>query len=354
MRFGRKRIWAAAGVVIGILVLSSVTYLRGKQQMNRYSATFLGVFDTVTEVVGYADSEEEFTRQVALLKGKLTEYHRLYDIYHEYEGINNIKTVNDHAGVAPVQVDREIIDLLEYGRQMYEMTGGKNNIAMGSVLSIWHDYREEGNLDPEQARLPERELLEEAGMHTDMDQMIIDEEKSTVYLADKEMSLDVGSIGKGYAVLKTVEYAKSLGMERMLLSVGGNISAIGGKVTGESWHLGIQNPDRESEQAYVRTVEAKDVCVVTSGDYQRYYTVDGERYCHIIDPDTWMPARDFSSVTIIAPDSGTADGLTTAVFCMSYQEGRKLIAGMEEAEAMWIFTDGSIRYSDGFEGYIVK
>ena len=92
--------------------------------------------------------------------------------------------------------------------------------------------------------------------------------------------------------------------------------------------------------------------VVTSGDYQRYYTVDGVRYSHIIDPDTLMPPESFASVSIISGDSGLADALSTAVYNMSFEEGLAFINEMQDAEAMWIFADGSIRYSDGFEAYL--
>ena len=108
----------------------------------RYSTVFYDVFDTVTQVIAYCDSEEEFNRQMDALHTDLLEYHRLYDIYNDYDGVVNVKTINDNAGTAPVQVDDKILGMLELARQMYDTTGGKLNIAMGSVLRIWHDCRE--------------------------------------------------------------------------------------------------------------------------------------------------------------------------------------------------------------------
>ena len=108
----------------------------------RYSTIFYDAFDTVTQVIAYCDSEEEFTRQMDALHADLLEYHQLYDIYNDYDGVTNIKTINDNAGTAPVQVDDKILGMLELARQMYNTTDGKLNIAMGSVLRIWHDYRE--------------------------------------------------------------------------------------------------------------------------------------------------------------------------------------------------------------------
>ena len=192
-------------------------------------------------------------------------------------------------------------------------------------------------------------LLEDAAEHTDLSQLKIDEEASTVYIADPEMRLDVGGIGKGYAVQRVAEYAREMGMERMLISVGGNVAAIGEKEGGSPWKIGITDPNTESDNTYAAMVSAKDCCIVTSGNYQRYYMVDGERYCHIIDPETLMPADHFASVTIITEDSGVADALSTAVYTMPLEEGMAFVNNMENVEAMWIMEDGSIWYSEQFE-----
>lgn len=348
----KKKIALLLGAAI--LCILAVKYGMEKKEPERYTATFLDVFDTKTDIVGYGSSEKDFTEQAALLKEKLVYYHELYDIYHTYEGINNIKTINDNAGIAPVKVAPEIIELLKFSKDMYERTDGQINIAMGSVLSVWHDYREEGIEAPEKAKLPPMEELRQASGHTDIGRVRIDEENSTVFLEDPQMSLDVGSVGKGYAVQKVAEYARELGMEQVLLSVGGNICAVGTRPDGSKWRLGIQNPDLTSEEAYARKVDIADACVVTSGNYQRYYVVDGVRYCHIIDPDTLMPADYAASVSIITGDSGMADALSTAVYNMSFADGLDFVNSMEGVEAMWIFEDGSIQYSDNFEQYTAE
>ena len=125
-------------------------------ELQRYQGTFLELFDTVTVVLGYASSEEEFNAEVQALRSSLEEYHQLYDIYNDYEGVNNIKTINDNAGGDPVEVDQRIIDLLLFCRDMYERTGGKTNVMFGSVLSIWHDAREYGINNPLEAYLRTR------------------------------------------------------------------------------------------------------------------------------------------------------------------------------------------------------
>lgn len=324
-----------------------------EQELTRYQAQFLGVFDTVTTIVGYSADEETFSDYVREMHDELEMYHQLYDIYHNYDGINNLKTINDNAGIEPVVVDEKIIEMLEEAVELYELTDGKMNVAMGSVLSIWHTYREKGIEDPYEAKLPPMDELQEAAKHMDIHQVVIDREASTVYLQDPDMSLDVGSIAKGYAVEQVCQKMAEEGMDHTLVSVGGNIRAIGGKPEGEAWAVGVQNPDIHSEQEYLHRVSINNQSLVTSGVYQRYYTVDGKEYHHIISPDTLMPLNEFQSVTMLCADSGRADCLSTAVFNMSLEEGQSLIEGLKDVEAMWICADGTEVYSSGFKALML-
>ncbi|MBR5636772.1 MAG: FAD:protein FMN transferase [Pseudobutyrivibrio sp.] len=350
------------GVILIILLIVFIVFTRkglfGKgdvaEEQNRYTATFIDIFDTRTEIVGYAPTEDEFSKKATALREELINYNNLYDIYNDYEGVNNIKTINDNAGVQPVVVDEKIIDLLKFSKEMYAATDGRVNIAMGSVLSIWHRYREAGVDDPENAKLPPIEDLKAAAEHTDIENLIIDETAKTVYLQDPEMSLDVGSTAKGYAAQKTMEFARAQGYSNMLLSLGGNIAGIDGRIDGTPFRLGIQNPDMDSDVDYIKKVDIKDgQCVVSSGDYQRYYEVDGKRYCHIINPDTLFPSDTFAQVSIITDDSGMADAFSTALYNMTIEDGLEFVNTNDNIEAMWVYADGSIVYSDNFEQYLV-
>lgn len=315
-------------------------------EKKQYTATFLTLFDTVTTIVGKADSEEAFTATAQEIHDELQKYHQLFDIYSDYEGLNNLKTVNDHAGIAPVKVERAIIDLLTDCKAYYALTRGRVNPAMGSILALWHEAREDGINDPSNAYLPDSEKLEEAAAHMDLNDVIIDEEASTVYLPDAEMRLDVGAVAKGWSVQRVCENAP----EGLLISVGGNVCATGSKEeSGTPWVVGIQNPDGGEE--YLHTLYLTKGSVVTSGDYQRAYVVDGELYHHIIDPDTLYPSAYWRSVTILCEDSGLADALSTALFLLPLQEGQALL---EEtgAEAMWVDAEGNCHYSPGFEALI--
>lgn len=311
------------------------------------------LFNTVTEIVAYTKSEEKFEELANLIRDELEIYHQFYDKYNSYDGINNIKTINDNAGIEPVIVDQKIIDLLKYSINAYELTNGTVNIGMGSVLEIWHDYRTEGVNDPMNSKLPPMDLLEEANKHTSLDKLIIDETNSTVFLQDSEMSLDVGAIAKGYATEQVTKAAVAEGYTDFLLSVGGNVRAAGGKGKEKApWNVGIRNPDKDSDQHSIFALALNDLSLVSSGDYERYYTVEGKEYHHIIDPATLMPSEYFTAVSIICEDSGMADVLSTAIYNMSYDAGLSLIESLENTEALWIFHDDSMKYSDGFEALI--
>lgn len=315
--------------------------------LTKYQASFLTLFDTVTTVVGFAETEEAFLEQTQVLHDELLEYHQLFDIYEEYPGINNLKTVNDHAGIAPVEVDERIIHLLLDCRDLYERTGGKVNAAMGSVLKLWHDQRTAALEDPAKACLPRQEELLAAAEHTSFDTVLIDEEASTVYLSDPLQRLDVGAIAKGWAVEQVCRRAP----EGLLLSVGGNVRATGPRgLDGSPWVVGIQDPDEEQED-YLHTLSVFNGSVVSSGDYQRYFTVDGRRYHHIIDPDTLHPAAYWRSVTVICADSGQADALSTALFTLPLEQGRALAAEFG-AQAMWMDAEGTLYYTGDFRSHI--
>ena len=313
--------------------------------LTRYNASFIGLFDTVTAIVGLSDSKEAFTEEAQRIHDELEAYHQLFDIYHDYPGMNNLKTVNDNAGIAPVTVDGRIIDLLLFCREMAQTSGGLVDITQGSVLHLWHQARTDSINFPEAAYLPDAAALQEAALHTGFDKLIIDETASTVYLTDPHARLDVGAVAKGY----TVERVSRTMPENMMLSVGGNIRVRGSNLlTGNPWTAGVQDPESEE---YLHVVKLDGVSIVTSGDYRRYFTVDGVRYGHIIDPRTSQPGRLWRAVCILCPDSGVADALSTALFLLPVEEGQALLDRFG-AEAMWMGHDGENMYSPGFMGYV--
>ena len=307
----------------------------------QYNAVYLDLFDTVTTIIGSGDSEEQFRQEAQKIYEQFLVYHRLFDIYNDYEGINNLKTVNDQAGIAPVKVDSAIIELLLDCKAYYELTDGKVNAAMGSVLKLWHEARSYGIENPDDAKLPDADALAQAAEHISFKSIVIDEKASTVYISDPEASLDVGAIAKGWAVRRVAENAP----KGMLISVGGNVCATGAKADGSAWVVGVQNPDGGE---YLRKISITDGAVVTSGDYQRTYTVDGKQYHHIIDPATGMPSTYWRSVTVVCADSALADALSTALFVLPLEEG-KALAEECGAEVLWLDAQGEQYSTDDFQ-----
>lgn len=338
---GVKKIFCSC--IAALLVCLTFSSCAAEKKYTEYSFDY---FDTVTTVTGYASSKDEFDETVLLIMGELENYHKLFDIYNEYDGISNLATVNkltdgEHQRV---KVDERIIDLLDFSAEMYRVTGGRTNIYMGSVLSVWHDYREKGR------EIPPVDLLREAAEHCDANDIVIDRERLEVYLADPQMTLDVGAVAKGYAVEQTARMLEESGYSGYVLNVGGNVRCIGSQADGSAWTVGVEDP-REGD-AYVTTLKLKNEALVTSGDYQRFYTVDGVRYHHIIDPETLFPSDRYVSVSVLSDDSGIADALSTALFSMDVEDGLSLVKSIPNTYALWVKADGTVTYSDGFEKYI--
>ncbi len=321
-----------------------------RNRKNKYTTNSFDYFDTVSVITGYEKSQKDFDRVAEEILSQLAEYHKLYSIYHRFQDIENLCTVNELVNGAhrTVKVDRRIIDLLLFAKEMYSATGGKVNVAMGSVLSLWHDYRAVGKDNPNDASLPPMEKLTQAAKHTDIEKLIIDEENCTVTLLDPDMKLDVGAVAKGYATEQIALYLEEKGISGYVLNIGGNVRTVGSKYDGTDWTVGVENPDGTDYSAYL---ELSGMSVVTSGSYQRYYVVDGKRYHHIINPDTLMPAEEYLSVSVVCKDSGLADALSTALFCMPFDTGLALVEKMQDVEAMWVTDDGTRYVSSGWRSY---
>ena len=336
-------------VCIMMLVFSSC-YATEVSEPKRQAKSYYEYFDTVTTVYSYkGDAAEEFQANCDAVAQMLSEYHNLFDIYYEYSGVNNLCTVNKNAGVAPVAVDERLIDFLLYAKEIHALTKGKTNVAMGAVLSAWHDARSDAIDLGKQPWIPSKSELEELSHHTSIDSLVIDKEGGTVFLSDPEASLDVGALAKGYAVDRIRDLLVSRGASSYLLNVGGNLVGIGTRVNGDGWIAGVTHPNMAQDEQFVCKVTLSDVGCVTSGNYQRYFEKDGVRYHHLIDPETLMPATYHSAVTVIVKDNALGDALSTALFCMSREEGEKLIKEIGGVEALWVSADYSeVYHTDGF------
>ncbi len=364
---------ALLGLVAILIAYSPEAPHNGQAESIKFSENST-LFDTASVIYSYAgDSKEVFDKNCEEAWSLLAEYHKLFDIYYEYSGVNNLCTLNKNAGGDPIKVSSKLVDFLLYAKELYTLTNGEMNIMMGAVLRLWHDARTDGGY------IPSPESLTEASKHVSFDFLEIDKENNTVRITDKNARIDVGALGKGYATEKAAKHLESKGIKSYVLSIGGNIRLIGTKPNGEGWGTGINNPKyREPDNSicmyawmhvdenednicdscktpkFATKITISDTSCVTSGDYERYFTVGGKKYHHIIDKDTLMPADYFSSVTIITANSGLADCLSTALFCMSYEEGLALVEKIGGVEVLWITRDGTMKTTKGFDALVAK
>ena len=349
----------AAGILLLVLLVAAFA-LPGSADMNKYSTVFMDTFDTVISLIGYAENQETFDARAAETHAMYLHLHKLFDTYNSYadEGITSVYDVNRQAAVEPVKVDPILFGLLTFCKSNYELVNRQTNVAMGSVLSIWHEYREAGLDDPENAKLPPMEDLQAAAQHMNIDDLILDEAAQTVYFADPEMKLDVGAVAKGYATEIVSQMLLAGDMPSFIISAGGNVRCGQKPLDGRArWGVSIQDPgpaDGQPGTGYMDVLYLTNLSVVTSGDYQRYYTVDGVRYHHLIDPDTLYPGQHMRAVTIVAQDSGLADALSTAVFLMPYEQGRAFVESLDGVEAYWVLLDGSVQCTDGLRAMLAS
>ena len=357
-------------LVLSLLSLSMIMIMTGCSKKYELMSHYItGPFDTITTYMSYVSSEDEFNEQCDYIEEQLNYYDQLFDKYNTYNGMNNLKTINDNAGKKAIEVDQPLIDLLNLSIERNRKISSKVNIAFGSVINIWHDYREEAESHDGVGTVPSDEELENANQHTSIDSIEIDEKKKTVYINDAQVSIDVGATAKGYAIELIKDGLIEMGVDNFLLSGGGNVASHGQRKIqkegefylddcADKFCVGIESPqdgnyaasadDPDSENEAVLVVQGESI--VTSGDYQRFYQdVNGVRYHHLIDPETLYPAVHFRSVSIITEDSGLADFLSSAVFLMEYEEGLKLVNSLDGVEAIWLLEDGKIKMSDGLK-----
>lgn len=298
------------------------------EKLTMYSNTSVtSGFDTYVSIQASAKSQEEFDGYFNESIEDFLELNQLFDIYHIYESVNNLKTINDQAGIEPVVVDQMIIDLLNMSKKFYEISNGEFDITMGAVLKVWHNYREEAQAlleSGEFGKLPTQEELETAAACTGWQYVEINDDDNTVFITNPCVSLDVGGIAKGYAAEVIAQNLESKNIKTGVVDAGGNNRTINTKLDGSPWRVGVQDPGGNGS---LLVIEKKGTSsFVTSGDYQRYYIAeDGKFYHHIIDPRTNFPANHYRSVTIVTQNSAIADALSTTLFTLPYDEGLKLI-----------------------------
>ncbi|MEA5014085.1 MAG: FAD:protein FMN transferase [Candidatus Limiplasma sp.] len=354
---GKRILCLAVCLSLCLCTACGETAQGGQGPLGRYSMFFFDTFDTMITIIGYAPDQAVFDRVTAEAKAEFERYHKLYDAYHEYEGVQNIYTLNRDAAKAPVAIGPELWDLLHFATQWQSRLMGSTNIAMGAVLSQWHDAREAVEAGGE-AALPDRAALEAAAEHCNLDDVVFDEANRTVFFEDPLLKLDVGAVAKGYATERVAQRMLASEMTSFIINAGGNVRAGNAPAAGRlHWGVGLQDPETAQDPAGQQSMDVlylENLSVVTSGDYERFFTLDGVRYHHIISPETLMPATQFHAVTVVCQDSGLADILSTALFVLPYEQARELTESLEGVEALWVRGEGENRQvlmTEGMKAY---
>ena len=324
-------------MAIWLLLCALAPLLSGCAGPQKRQYEFYDAFDTVIRLTAYTRDEASFRRLCEQAEAEFLRYDAIFDRYEAHEGVQGVWALN-HAQGEATPVEPELLELLLLAQEWYAVCD-RVNVAMGAVTDIWHAARESG-------ALPSQEALEAAAAHTDFSLVEVDAAAGTVRLRDPALSLDFGALAKGYAAERI---AQALGEETLLIDAGGNVVAAGKPGNGRAaWDIAVSNPDG----GVLCVVPVADGCAVTSGGNQRYFTVDGVRYHHLIDPETLYPAAHMHAVTILHPDSALGDFLSTTAFLLPYEESRALIESIPGAEAMWTLMDGTEEMTDGFRDLI--
>lgn len=357
-----------------VCLLTTLLILSGCQSSSLEPYDFTSItlgFDTVISFRAYCESEAEFESYKQVLSDTYSEYDAIFSRYND--GEENLKALNDGAG-STVKVHPEIISLLKKSKKYQELSNGQFDVTMGSLLELWHNYREQAET-ANVYQVPSADELAAVQDKHGWEHIQIDEDALTVTIKDKNISIDLGGIAKGYATEQVARKLEEMGLKHGFINAGGNVVVIGAKPDNSPIRVGLQIPDPEDMQtsSLMSIAIDKRMAFVTSGNYQRYYEVNGKRYHHIIDPDTMMPSEFFDSVTVITPDSTMADALSTSFFTMSLEEGHQLLNQLKsnglEIDVIWVSKeplealDGlesttshgyNIVYSDSLSEYIVK
>jgi thiamine biosynthesis lipoprotein len=251
-----------------------------------------------------------------------------------------LEKINAQAGIAPVRVHQDLIDVLLSARRFAELTGGAYDPTIGPLVKLW-------NIGFDGARVPSQDEIDQSLPLVNWRDLIIDKAAGTAFLARTGMRLDIGGIAKGYAADEAVRIIQKAGIPRAIVDLGGNVFAYGVKEGNLPWRVGIQNPSGLRND-YLGILELRNKTIVTSGVYERFLEADGEQYHHILSPYDGYPVENgLVSVTIITGRSIDADGLSTGIFVMGYEKGSARIDLLDDTEALFVFADNTIRGTAG-------
>jgi thiamine biosynthesis lipoprotein len=306
-------------------------------------------------------SKSEFKRQVKLMGNQfeitvvmtdeiradkmidlaIDEIRRIEKLLTTYDDRSETNLINQHAGVKPVKVSKEVLELIKRSLKISRVTDGAFDITYGSIdKNLW-------NFNRSLATLPDEVTARKMVKLVDYRNVIIDERNSTVMLKRPGMRIGFGGIGKGYAADRARIVLEKHGVESGIVNASGDLIAWGMQANGEPWSIGISHPDNPSKP--LARLQLTNMAIATSGNYEKYIVIDGKKYSHTIHPKTGLPVRGVKSVTVIASNGEIADAMATPVMVMGASAGLALINQISGIECILIDDDNKIHYSKNIQ-----
>ena len=245
--------------------------------------------------------------------------------------------INRSAGIEPVQVDVELFNLIKRSIAISELTDGAFDITYASMDKVW-------KFDGSLTQLPDSKTVKESVRKVGYQNIRLSEDNRSVFLPEKGMKIGFGAIGKGYAADHTMNLLKSLGVTSGIINASGDLRTWGQQPNSAPWQIGVKNPLNKNKVFVL--LPLVNQALVTSGNYEKFITINGKRYAHIIDPRTGYPTSGLTSVTIIASSAELADALATSVFVMGKDVGLDFVKQLKDVECVLVQDDGMVFYSD--------
>ncbi len=291
--------------------------------------------DTLMDFSIYTDGDGDL--MLIEIEQEIRRLERLFSV--TIEG-SEVAKINTSPSGVPVAISQETLSVLDYGIEMTKATNQAFHVGISPLVSLW------GFTGAEEKTVPPQDEIEAVLPLISVNDILIDLETLTVTLEKEGMALDFGGIAKGYVADVVTAYLQSKDVENALFSLGGNISAIGQKPSGEPFKIAVANPLDMAD--YIGVLEISDCFVVSSGGYQRYFEEDGVVYHHILDVQTGYPTdSDLLGVTIISKSGIEADVLSTALFALGVEKSLELIADFEGVEVIFVTKYGEVLATQG-------
>ncbi|MEW6001749.1 MAG: FAD:protein FMN transferase [Nitrospirota bacterium] len=296
--------------------------------------------DTLVTITVVSGSKDNAERAIDIAFSRIEKIEGLFSFFSTE---SEISLINRNSGISEVKVSAETFDILDKALFVSEKTCGAFDVTIGPVITLYDFYKK---IKPEDALIKKNLDL------VNYRELIIDKNRCTAFLKRKGMLIDPGGISKGYAADRAVEALKKNGIDSGLVAVAGDIRAFGLKPDGRPWKIGIRDPrGRSKEDDIMATLEIKDMAVSTSGDYERYFLLDGKRYHHLLDPKTGYPAGECQSVSVIAGDAAFTDAFSTGVFILGIERGMRLLEKMG-FNAIIVDSQGKIHTTPKIRGKV--